>query len=141
MYLEAVRCAGGPFGMKLPADARQLRTLAPLVREAVSEVEHWEGYTATRRTLHFDGLELGVIDLSNDPARLIVTHAQVTSPNWNRLLPFKLGAPVSAARAVLGEPAADDAALSRAYAGDGDSLQFMTSKGRLVGVAYRCYSG
>ncbi len=127
--------------MKLPADATQLPLMAPLIRETTSEVEHWEGYTATRKTLYFDGLELGVIDISNDPARLMVTHAYITSPKWNRLLPFKIGEPVSTARAVLGEPAKDDANLSRAYAGDGDSLKFLTSGGRVVGVSYSCYSG
>jgi hypothetical protein len=115
--------------------------MAPLIRETVAEVEHWEGYTATRKTLYFDGLELGVIDISNDPAGLMVTHAYVTSPKWNRLLPFKIDDPVFSARAVLGGAAKDDAKLIRTYAGDGDSLKFVSSGGRVVGVSYSCYSG
>lgn len=141
VYVEAIRCVGGPFGMKLPKDARKVRSMARLIREAVSEVERWDGYTVTRKTLYFDGLELGVIDISNDPASLMVTHADITSAKWNHLLPFKIRQPVSVARSVLGGLAKDDAALSRSYSSDGDSVQFRTSNGLVVGVSYSCYSG
>ena len=141
VYVDAVRCIGGPFGMKLPADARKVRLMAPLVRETVSKVERWNGYTATRKTLYFDGLELGVIDFSNDPARLMVTHAEIASSKLNHLLPFKIRHPISAARSVLGELAKDDDRLNRSYASDGDSLQFRTSDSLVVGVSYSCYSG
>jgi len=141
VYMEDIRCVGGPFGMKLPKDARKLLSMARLVSEAVDEVERWDGYTATRKTLYFDGLELGVVELSNDPARLMVTHADITNAKWNHLLPFKIRQPVSVARAVLGGFAKDDARLSRSYASESDSLQFRTSGGRLFGVSYSCYSG
>jgi len=140
LYVEDIQCVGGPFGMKLPEDARKVRSMARLVREAVFEVERWDGYTATRKTLYFDGLELGVVEFSNDPARLMVTHADITNAKWNHLSPFKIRQPVSVARAVLGGFAKDDARLSRSYASESDSLQFRTSGGRLLGVSYSCYS-
>lgn len=140
VYVEAVRCVGGTFGMKLPADARRIRSMG-LVRETVPEVERWDGYTATRKTLYFDGLELGVVDFSNDPGRVMITHAVVTSPKWNRLLPFKIHRPISEARSLLGGPARADAGLSRVYASESDSVQFQTSGGSVVGVSYSCYSG
>ena len=127
--------------MTLPVDARQIRSMAPLIREAVSEVERWDGYTATRRTLYFDGLELGLVEFSNGPSRVMVTHAEITSPKWNRLLPFKIRQPISAARDVLGDHAKDDAVLVRSYASESDSVQFRTSGGSVVGVSYSCYSG
>ncbi|MCV2351200.1 hypothetical protein [Paucibacter sp. Y2R2-4] len=141
VYVEAVRCVGGPFGMKLPADARKLRLMAPLLREAIAEVERWDGYTATRKTLYFEGLEIGVVEFSNDAAKLMVTHADIASPKWNHLLPFKIHQSISSARAVLGASATDDARLSRSYDSDGDSLQFRTSGALLVGISYSCYSG
>lgn len=141
VYVDAVRCIGGPFGMKLPADARKIRSLGPLAREAVSEVERWDGYTATRKTLYFDGLELGVVEFSNDSARLMVTHAEVTSPKWNHLLPFKVRQPASAVQAVLGDHAKGDAGLSRIYSSETDSVRFTTSAGAVVRVSYSCYSG
>lgn len=141
VYVEDIQCVGGTFGMKLPEDARKVRSMARLVREAVSEVERWDGYTATRKTLYFDGLELGVVEFSNDPARLMVTHADIMNAKWNHLLPFKIRQPVSVARAVLGVFAKDDARLSRSYASESDSLQFRTSGALLVGVSYSCYSG
>jgi len=141
VYVEGVRCVGGPFGMKLPAEARKLRLMAQLVRETEAEVERWDGYTASRKTLYFDGMELGVIEISNDPARLMVTHANITNAKWNHLLPFKIRQPISVARSVLGGFAKDDARLSKSYASDGDSLQFRTSDELVVGVSYSCYSG
>jgi hypothetical protein len=141
VYMEGIRCVGGPFGMKLPEDARKLRSMARLVSEAVSEVERWDGYTATRKTLYFDGLELGVVEFSNDPARLMVTHADIMNAKWNHLLPLKIRQPVSVVRSLLGGPATDDVRLSWSYASDVDSLQFPTSDGLVVGVSYRCYSG
>jgi hypothetical protein len=141
VYMEDIRCVGGPFGMKLPEDARKLRAMARLVGEAVDEVERWDGYTATRKTLYFDGLELGVVEFSNDPAKLFVTRADITNAKWNHLLPFKIRQPVAVARSVLGGLAKDDVRLSWSYASDVDSLQFRTSAGLVVGVSYRCYSG
>lgn len=140
VYVEAVRCVGGTFGMKLPADARRIRSMG-LVRDIVSEVEQWDGYTATRKTLYFDGLELGVVDFSNDPGRVMITYAVITSPKWNRLLPFKIRRPISEARSLLGAPAKADDGLTRVYASESDSVQFQISGGSVVGVSYSCYSG
>jgi hypothetical protein len=140
-FVESLRCVGGPFGMQLPLDARQIRSIGPLVRETVAEVEPWEGYTATRKTLHFEGLELGVIVFSNDPSRLMITSAEVSSPKWNTRLPFKIRQPISAALARLGEHAQGDESLKQTYASEGDALRFRTADGLVVGLSYSCYSG
>ncbi|MDY0746677.1 hypothetical protein SNE35_19345 [Paucibacter sp. R3-3] len=141
VLVEAVHCIDGRFGMKLPKDAREIRTMAPLIRETVSEVERWEGYTATRRILYFDGLELGIVDFSNDPSRLMLTYAEVSSPRWNRLLPFKIRQPVSIARHLFGDYAKNDPNLIEVYASESDSVQVHASGGSVVSVSYRCYSG
>jgi len=138
---EPERCVGGPLGLKLPADLRQVRTLGKLVREQAGEVESSKGGTATRKTLVFDGLELGVVEYSNDPARLTVTRAIVDGVEWNSVTPFKVGQPVSAARQLLGAAAADDPELRKPYAGNGYVMQVQSFGGVVTRVMYQCYSG
>lgn len=140
-YLESVHCVGGPYGLDLPRDARKLKSLGKLLGEKISEVEYWDGYTATRKTFFFDGLDLGVIEFSNDPSRLMVTHAEVSNSKWNRLSPFKLGRPAAAAQALLGSSAKGDDGLKRTYGGESDSVDLQAVSGVVVRVSYSCYSG
>lgn len=140
-YLDSFHCVGGKYGLELPKDARKLRSLDRLVREDVAEVEQWDGYTATRKTLYFDGLELGVVEISNDPMRVMITHALVTKPKWNHIVPFKLGRSIESAQALLGASAKGDGELKRSYGGESDSMQFQSESGVVVGVSYNCYSG
>jgi len=140
-FVQSIQCVGGPYGLLLPTDARKLRKLGKVLREEVSEVEEGDGYTATRKTLHFAGMSLGIVEFSNDASRLMVTFADLTSPEWSRISPFKLRKPVSDARALLGEAAAKDPDLKKSYGSESDSIQFQTSNGVVMGVSYSCYSG
>lgn len=140
-FIASIRCIGGTYGLDLPQDARKLKSLDTLLRKEVSEVEHWDGYTATRTTLFFDGFELGIVEFSNDPARVMVTYADITKPSWNRLAPFKLGWPASEAQALLGASASGDDGLKRTYGGESDSVEFDVVSGVLARVSYSCYSG
>jgi hypothetical protein len=141
VYIQSVQCLGGPYGLTLPTDARKIRKLGKVLREEMGDVEQWDGYSATRKTLHFAGLSLGIIEFSNDPSRLMVTHADLTSVEWNRLSPFKLRKPVADAQALLGEAAANDPDLKKSYGSESDSVQIQSSKGVVMGVSYSCYSG
>lgn len=141
VYLESVRCVGGPFGLMLPQDLRQVRALGKLIREQVAEVERWDGYTATRKTLFFEGLELGVVEFSNDPAALMLTHAVVIGAQWSGLTPFKPGLAVQTARKLFGASANGDPGLRKVYAGDGDSVQVASAGGVVTRVTYQCFSG
>lgn len=141
VYVQSVQCIGGPYGLTLPTDARKIRSLGKVVREEVGEIEQWDGYTATRKVIHFAGMSLGVIEFSNDPSRLMVTSAELTSVEWNRISPFKLRMPVADARALLGEAAANDPELKKSYGSESDSVQIQSSKGVVMGVSYSCYSG
>ncbi|QPF75137.1 hypothetical protein G8A07_20935 [Roseateles sp. DAIF2] len=141
VYVQTLSCVGGPWGLKLPGDARKLRKLGGLLREQAFEVEHWEDYTATRKTLYFDGLELGIIEFSNDPARFMITYADLRSSRWNHLTRFKLGQPVALARNTLGASARNDKGLVKTYASESDSLQFGVSGEVVTRVSYSCYSG
>jgi hypothetical protein len=140
-FVQSIQCVGGPFGLSLPSDARTLRRLGKVLREEVSEVEEGDGYKAIRKTIHFEGMSLGVVEFTNDASRLMVTFADITSPQWNRIIPFKLRKPVAEARAVLGSVAGKDPDLKKSYASESDSVQFQSSNGVLVGVSYSCYSG
>lgn len=141
--LEAMNCVGGKFGLVLSKNAKQLPMLGKLLREEVTEVERWEGHIATRKTLYFDGLELGIVQISNEPMRAMLTHASVTKPRWNHLVPFKLGTTVKSLKVMLGAAADGDGdeELKRIYGGESDEVQFQTQSGVLSGVFYSCYSG
>lgn len=139
--LDAMNCVGGKFGLVLPRDARKLPSLGKILREEVTEVERWEGHIATRKTLYFDGLELGIVQITNDPTRVMITHASVAKSSWNHLVPFKLGGAVKSAKGLLGAAADGDEKLKRTYRGETDEVHFETQFGVLVGVSYNCYSG
>lgn len=140
-FIESLDCVGGPFSLVLPTDARQLTTLGTLLREQILEIEEWDGYTATRKTLFFDGLALGVVEFSHEPSHVMVTHAEFSTPAWSHLMPFKIGQPTGAARALLGPRADSDADLRRTYGSEGDSVTFQSAQGVVVRVSYSCYSG
>lgn len=141
VFIPSFHCVGGPYGLDVPEDARQLRSLGTLLREETAEVEHWDGYTATRKTFFFDGFVLGVVEFSHEPAQAMVTHVDVSKPEWNRLVPFKLGQSTEAVRTLLGPGAKGDLALARTYGSEADSVEFRSSSGVVVGVSYSCYSG
>jgi hypothetical protein len=141
VYVESIKCVGGHYGLKLPADAAHIRAIGKLLHEEISEVEHWNDDTVTRTTLYFDGLELGIAVSSNDPVRWLITRAIVTSPIWNHIMPFRIAQPVSVARKVLGKSAKGDKDLSRTYGSEAGGLQFRTSAGTVTAITYSCYSG
>ena len=141
VFVQSIQCVGGRYGLLLPTDARKIRALGKVLREEVSEVEEGDGYTATRKTIHFPGLSLGLVEFSNDPSRLMITFADITAAEWNRLSPFKVRKPVAEARALLGEAAANDPDLKKSYGGESDSIQIQSSRGVVMGVSYSCYSG
>ena len=91
--------------------------------------------------MRWPGLTLGIVEFSNDPKALMITSAEITDPRWNALSPFKLGRSTAAAQRLLGQPAANDPALRRAYGSEADSVQVDSEAGRVVRVTYQCYSG
>jgi hypothetical protein len=139
--IDDIYCVGGRFGLMLPQDIRAVKRMSKLRREEISEIEKWDGYTATRKTLYFDGLALGVIEFSNDPARYLLTSADLMNSSWNRISQFKLRKPAAEAVKLIGERARLDPELNRTYGGESDSVQFQTSAGVLTRVTYSCYSG
>jgi hypothetical protein len=141
VFVPSLHCVGGPYGLDLPEDARQLRSLGTLLREETAEVEQWDGYTATRKTLFFDGLVLGVVEFSHAPTQVMVTHVEISRPEWNRLVPFKLGQSTDAVRTRLGPGAKGDVALERTYGSEADSVEFRSISGIVAHISYSCYSG
>ncbi len=140
-FVADLHCVGGPYGLSLPKDLRVLKQMSAVLREETEEVEQWDGYTATRKTLHFDGMRLGIIEFSNEPARYAVTSADLTKVDWNRISPFKLGRPGADAAARLGAAAKGDPELRRTYLSESDSVELKLSAGVLTRITYACYSG
>jgi len=141
VFVEEVRCVGGRLGLTLPSDVRILKKLSKVLREEIGEVEKWEGYTAIRKTIHFDGMSIGIVEFSNDPARYMVTSAEITGAAWNRISPFKLRGSVAAAVALIGEPAKTDPALQRSYGSESDNVMVQSASGVITRVYFECYSG
>lgn len=103
---------------------RKLTALGNFVREEIEEVEEWDGYTTTRKTLHFTGKSLGIISFSNDASAFMLTFAEFTPGQWNGITPFKVGQPLATARKLLGKAASVGLKFERTYAGDVDAIQF-----------------
>ncbi|MCG2586159.1 hypothetical protein [Massilia sp. TS11] len=137
VYLPTFACVGGPQGMKLPADARQLSTLGKLQRHARAEDEPG----TYRELLVFDGLTLNLIRFSAEPARMLLVSADISHPRWNRLLPFALGQPLAQARATLGPAAQTDTGLTHAYGSEAGALRLVSAGGVLTRLSYSCYTG
>lgn len=141
VFLEQVRCVGGPYGLRLPKSLPQVLALGQIQREEVRGVERWKAYTATRKYVFYAGLTLGLVAFSNEPERYLVSFAEVSSPKWNRVSPFGIGESVASVQAKLGTAAAKDSALKSSYASESDSVRFQASVGKVVKVAYECYTG
>jgi hypothetical protein len=141
VYVPDLECVGGKFGLRLPSDVRELKRLSQPVNQELIEVENWPGYTATWNLLHFDGLSLGVIEFSNDPARYLLFFASVASPAWNKLSPFQLRQPISQAAAVLGTYASENPGLSRPFEDEGSTLTIHSREGLVTEVIYQCSPG
>ena len=110
VYVDSASCIGAPFGLRLPASMRNVYLIGKIQKNTVAEVDKWENYSATRRTIHFSGLVLGVVTFSNDPDRYLLSYAEVSDARWNRLSSFPIGSSMSTVRQLLG-PAAKKAPL------------------------------
>lgn len=142
VYVEGLDCVGGRHGLRLPADLRALKRLGPLQRIDAGAEQRWaEGHRTTELVLHFDGLALGVIAFSDDPARYRLWSAILTHPRWNRFSPFQIGRPVAEAAARLGAAAQADPGLARTYEDEGDRVRIESAGGIVRAVAYDCETG
>ena len=140
-FVENMRCLGEPFGLSLPPSLPELMAMAPVLSEQVQQVEQWEGYTSTAKTVRFKGLTLGLITFSNDPKRYSLSSAQVLSPAWARLSHFKVGQIAAAVHAVFGSVGEDDTDLRSKYSGENEGVRFETREGHVTRVIYECYTG
>jgi hypothetical protein len=141
VFIEGLSCTNGKYGMRLPATLPKLLALAPVTKEEPQETERWDGYTTTRKRIHFEGLSMDIVTFSNNPNRYMVAAAELRSPAWARLTPFAVGESITAVRAKLGKPAEADEPLRATYAGENESLRFQTRAGRVTAVVYECYTG
>lgn len=115
--------------------------LAPAKRVEVLEVEKWEGYTTTRKYVHFEGLTIGLVTFSNDRNRYMVSFTEITDPRWSRISPFKVGETTASVRKKIGSHADEDPNLQLHYGGEGGEIYFESVGGKIKRITYDCYTG
>lgn len=141
VYIEPVSCDGGSFGLRLPPRLPEVMKLGSIAREEVQEVEKWDGYTTTRKFIEFSGFTLGLVTFSNDPNRYMVSFAEITSPRWSRIAPFRVGESLQSVRRKLGSAAATDPELKAKYGSEADDVSFQYARGKITKIVYACYTG
>jgi hypothetical protein len=140
-YIENFSCDHGPFGLRLPSDARALSQLAPILQSRSGKAEEWENYRTTRTYVRYSGLDLGYVAFSNDPARYLISYVEVSKPDWQITGPFQVGQTVSTVQSILGLGAQDDSGLKRSYGSEGATVTFEQTKGKITKIKYECYTG
>lgn len=141
VYVEQFSCESGPFGLRLPQQLPNVMKLGSIEKEIIQNIEKWDGYTATRKYIEFRGLTLGLVTFSNDLNRYMVSFAEITSPRWSRIAPFRVGESVEAVRRKLGSSTTHDPELIAKYGSEGGDISFQSTRGTIVKVTYACYTG
>jgi hypothetical protein len=140
-YIKDFSCDHGPFGLRLPSDARAFSQLGPVLQRRSGEVDQEGSYQTTRTYVRYSGLDLGYIAFSDDPARYLISYIEVTGPDWQITGPFQVGSTVSTVQRILGPAAQDDSGLQRSYGSEGASVTFEQVKGKITKIRYECYTG
>ena len=140
-FIEGLSCVGEPYGLKLPATLPELLAMSSVQSEQELQVEQWDGYTATRKTIRFKGLVVGLVTYSNDSKRYSLTSVEIRSSSWASLSPFRVGQSTAEVRQKLGGAGEDDSNLRSVYAGENESVHFETRASHVTAVIYECYTG
>jgi len=141
-FIEGLACQGGKFSLRLPSTLPGLLALAPRHGEKKLETQRWEGYTATRMQIFFDGLAVDLVTYSNDPNRYSLERATIRSAAWASLASFAVGEDIESVRATFGDVAKHDAQLRSVYSSENESVRFETTKaGKVSAIIYECYTG
>jgi hypothetical protein len=141
VYTERFQCVGGPFGLRLPSNLHELLKIGSIRREVLQGIEQWDGYTATRKYLEFDGFTLGIITFSNDLNRYMVSYAEITSPRWSRIAPFRVKESINSVRQKFGNLADNDSGLASKYGSESGDINFESSHRTIEKITYSCYVG
>ena len=140
-YIENFSCDHGPFGLRLPSDAKAFSQLGPILQSRRGETEEWGSYRTTRTYVSYSGLDLGYITFSNDPKRYLISYVEVTKPGWRITGPFQVGDEVGSVQRILGLAALDDGGLKDGYGSEGATVTFQQSNGKITKIRYECYTG
>ena len=80
--LQDFQCVGGALGLRLPETLTEVLRLGVVNGEQVEQIENWEGYTATRKEINFEGLTLGIMIFSNAKDRWRKNFQLIMAPNF-----------------------------------------------------------
>ena len=139
-YVPEFSCSRGPHSLRLPKSYDQLRSIGKLKSQKVIATQDWDKYKTQERELLFDGLRLTVITFTNDKARYVISGAEITDRRWSIAGSFKIGDTIEEALKSLNarrNPKANQIKVG----GDTDSVVFRVVDGRVVAIAYDCYTG
>ena len=139
VYVKDLSCTEGPFRLHLPSTYQAVRAIGHLRDEKVIQVQSWEKYKTEDRQLFFDGLRLDVVTFSNDNTRYLVAGAVVTTSGWSFAGGFRVGQSIDTALSRLG--AKTGARSEILLGGDADALRLGVNGGKVVRIAYECYTG
>ena len=90
-FVDKISCDSGPYALKLPETYDGLRKIAGFKGEKLLRERDLGDYKAAYRDLFFNGLRLGVVTYSNDPAKYQVVLAEIRSSQWKIAGPFRPG--------------------------------------------------
>lgn len=137
--LHGFHCTGSEHSIQLPKQLPQLRKLAKLQKEEVVAVDVWDSHKAIELALHFEGLSVGAITLTNDPDRYILSVARVHGNQW-ALTPYRVGQAARLPLNKLGVKGSTSNGVWR-FEGESDAMILKVKNGRIQEVIYDCYTG
>lgn len=141
IYIEEISCDTGKFSLRLPDYLPDLLKISKVISNEVVDRQNYGDYTTERRHISFDGLRLGILSSSKEPLRYLVTFAEITGPTWRIAGPFVIGDSVKLVQGQIGALAKQDGKLKKSYKGDGASIDFIVSNGKITKIEYSCYTG
>jgi hypothetical protein len=139
-YDPSFDCHEGPYRLRLPKTYQELKRIGSLRSESVLETQKYVGEKSTLTALDFGSLYISVRIGSSAPDKFLVSIVESSDPRWQVTGPFRVGESFKSVLKKLHQKGAL-APDKWEYGGDGGSVRFEVSAGKVTKVTYQCYSG
>jgi hypothetical protein len=136
-FIDQLACDSGPYGLKLPKSYDELRKIGALKSEKVLREEDVGPYRVQYRDLQFNGLRLGIVTYSDDPARYDVTSAEIHNASWKIAGPFRQGHVLPAKVGQIDTKSLSSTATVE-FSGDEDVVRVRLVGRRVSTLTYLC---
>lgn len=138
--VEGFSCLQGRYAPQLPRTLPQLRAMGKLLSDEAGDIQQWEGYRTVERKLRFDGLMIVAVTFSNDDKRYALATLDVSDARWHIHPVLKPGLAALPLLKSL-DPKANMRNGVVRLGGEADSALLHVQDGKIVRVAYECYTG